>query len=374
MAIEIAKVLAVGPGWNQVLGTDGNVYTIKGDYNWRSNNPGNIEYGPFAISHGAIGSGAVPPGRQRGFAIFPTEAAGDAARSALLFESPNYRDLSIADAISRYAPPNENNTAGYIAAVAAAAGVTPDTLMSQLSEAQRQAFLDEQKRIEGYRPGSIYNGEGVKLPPLDIPSGSGTQVQRQKPSSGGSMVPPTPATMSSRVAQLRANNAQPPQPATMSPQTRQRRQSMVPQMQAPIPATMSPALAARRQSMIPQVQAPVPATMSAALAARRNASSVRVPFSGNNGGSGGNAGGSTRVSSGGSGGGGKLYQAGGYVYQANPGGGYTKVGKVGQPISSYLSGSSGRSSSGGGGGGGTQSFSSGGGHYYNSETGSWERE
>lgn len=171
MAVEIAEVLEVGPGWNKVRGTDGNIYTLKGDYNWRSNNPGNIEYGPFAISQGAIASGAVPSGRERGFAIFPTLSAGEKAREVLQFESPSYRDLSIAQAISRYAPPSENNTQAYINAVTQAAGVAPGTRMSELTPQQRAAFLSAQARVEGnMRQGDIFTADGVRLPPGEIPN------------------------------------------------------------------------------------------------------------------------------------------------------------------------------------------------------------
>lgn len=169
MAIEITKVLDVGPGWNRVLGSDGQVYTLKGDYNWRSNNPGNLEYGPFAISMGAIGQGAVPQGRERGFAIFPSYEAGENARIKLQFESPRYKDLTIAQAISRFAPPNENDTQAYIRAVTQAAGVPASTKMSDLTAEQRSAFLSAQRRVEGFKQGDIYAADGVRLPPGEIP-------------------------------------------------------------------------------------------------------------------------------------------------------------------------------------------------------------
>ena len=199
MAIEIAEVIETGPGWNRVRGTDGNIYTLQGDYNWRSNNPGNIEYGEFAINQGAIGSGAVPQGRQRGFAIFPTLSAGEEARRALQFESPSYRDLTIEQAISRYAPPNENNTRGYIDAVTRAAGVPAGTKMSELTPQQQTAFLAAQSQMEGMRQGDILNAEGVRLPPNEIPNMVGTAL---------SVVPtprvsPSPATMSPDLSLMR---------------------------------------------------------------------------------------------------------------------------------------------------------------------------
>jgi hypothetical protein len=59
-----------------------------GDRNWRNNNPGNIEYGKFAISMGAIGS----DGR---FAIFPSEEMGRKAADTLL-KGKSYANLSAA--------------------------------------------------------------------------------------------------------------------------------------------------------------------------------------------------------------------------------------------------------------------------------------
>lgn len=199
MAIEIAEVIETGPGWNRVRGTDGNIYTLQGDYNWRSNNPGNIEYGDFAISQGAIGSGAVPQGRERGFAIFPTLSAGEEARRALQFESPRYRDLTIEQAISRYAPPNENDTRGYINAVTRAAGVPAGTKMSELTPQQQTAFLAAQSQMEGMRQGDILNAQGIRLPPNEIPNMVGTAL---------SVVPtprvaPTPETMTPDLALMR---------------------------------------------------------------------------------------------------------------------------------------------------------------------------
>ncbi len=244
MAIEIAEVIETGPGWNRVRGTDGNIYTLQGDYNWRSNNPGNIEYGPFAISQGAIGSGAVPQGRERGFAIFPTLSAGEEARRALQFESPRYRDLTIEQAISRYAPPNENNTQAYINAVTRAAGVPAGTKMSELTPQQQTAFLAAQAQVEGMRQGDIYNAQGVRLPPNEIPNMVGTAL---------SVVPtprvaPTPETMTPDLSLMRnpvmssaARMAQVtpplPQPRPVSPMDIARAPG---QTIATIPTTMRP--------------------------------------------------------------------------------------------------------------------------------------
>lgn len=267
MAVEIAEILEVGPGWNKVRGTDGNVYTLKGDYNWRSNNPGNIEYGPFAQSLGALGSGAVPPGRDRGFAIFPTLQAGEAARSALQFESPSYRDLSISKAISRYAPPSENNTQAYINAVTQAAGVSPDTRMSDLTPSQRQAFLEAQARVEGnMRQGDIINGQGIRLPPAEIPNVVASQLDVTPPQS----ISPRPATQSNALSSQRSLIPSEGSDALKSAMARLAGQSVrnvTPAMQSPDLAQMrNPIMSSSARNA--QVT-PYPATQSLDLAIRR---------------------------------------------------------------------------------------------------------
>jgi hypothetical protein len=203
MPIEIKEVIAVGPGWNRVRGSDGNEYTLKGDYNWRSNNPGNIEWGDFARSQGAIASGAVPKDRARGFAIFPTLEAGERARANLQFNSRSYKNLTVAQAIERYAPSFENNTRAYANTVAKAAGVSLNTRMGDLNSQQRQAFLQAQSRVEGMRPGQILNAKGIRLPPADIPT-VGTKLSVKQS--------PTPVMASAAVAAKRAQGHNVPLP------------------------------------------------------------------------------------------------------------------------------------------------------------------
>jgi len=155
--VDFASVLSAGRGWTQVRGADGKDYTLRGDRGWRNNNPGNLEYGKFARSRGAVGS----DGR---FAVFRSFADGRAAKAALIFDSPRYADLTVSQAISRYAPPNENNSARYANNVARAAGVTTNTKMSDLTPAQRDAFLDAMQATEGFRPGTINGVQAPKAP------------------------------------------------------------------------------------------------------------------------------------------------------------------------------------------------------------------
>lgn len=86
----------------------------------RNCNPGDIEYGKFALAHGAIGT----DGR---FAIFPDEATGFAAMRALLKGA--YLGLTVQQAIAKWAPSSENNDAAYVDHVCEWTGLTPETVL-----------------------------------------------------------------------------------------------------------------------------------------------------------------------------------------------------------------------------------------------------
>ena len=120
---------------------------------WRNNNPGNIEAGRFANAHGAIGN----DGR---FAIFPSEEAGRGAIASLL-GSPAYQRLTLQQAISRYAPPVENDTVAYSNYVSGAGSLPLDTRLNAMSPQQIDALARAIQVHEGWRPGtstrSIWN-------------------------------------------------------------------------------------------------------------------------------------------------------------------------------------------------------------------------
>lgn len=145
---QITQVVQAGAGFTVVRYSDGRVERRTGARNWRNNNPGNIEFGDFSRRFGAIGT----DGR---FAIFPSYEAGKAAKEALIFEGRNYRNLTIEQAITRYAPPSENNTAAYINSVVQATGAAPNTPLQSLTPAQRTSMLSAMERIEGFRVGRV---------------------------------------------------------------------------------------------------------------------------------------------------------------------------------------------------------------------------
>lgn len=145
---EIEKVIGAGRGFTDVQTTDGEVLRRQGVRNWRNNNPGNLEYGKFSKDRGAVGS----DGR---FAVFPNIKAGSKAKSDLVF-GPSYVNLSITDAINRYAPPSENDTPRYIKHIVQATGANPNTVLKDLNQTQRNAMLNAINKEEGFKPGKVY--------------------------------------------------------------------------------------------------------------------------------------------------------------------------------------------------------------------------
>lgn len=144
---EIAEVIEAGVGYLVVRRPNGTVQKLKGSRNWRNNNPGNIEYGNFTRSMGAIGT----DGR---FAVFPTYDMGRGAKEKLIFEGGSYKGLNLMDAINRYAPPVENNTSWYQNTVLAAVG-GQNKPMGQYDASQRERILNAMERVEGFKPGTV---------------------------------------------------------------------------------------------------------------------------------------------------------------------------------------------------------------------------
>jgi hypothetical protein len=143
----IISVEDFGPGWNVVKRSDGTVEKRIGNRNWRNNNPGNIEFGPFSQKFKAL------TGDPR-FAIFPTYDNGREAKRELIFYGKNYTNLSLSQAIARYAPPSENNTNSYIANVLGAVGGV-EKYMREYNNSEQDSILNAMQRIEGWAVGRV---------------------------------------------------------------------------------------------------------------------------------------------------------------------------------------------------------------------------
>ena len=114
---------------------------------WRNLNPGNIRSAEFSRHAGAIGQAG-------GFAVFPDEETGTRAISSLL-RGQSYNNLTIARAITRYAPPSENNTAAYHRRIQQITGLNINRRISDLSDGELSRVVDAIRAIEGWEAGRI---------------------------------------------------------------------------------------------------------------------------------------------------------------------------------------------------------------------------
>lgn len=94
----------------------------QGSASYRNNNPGNLR---FIGQVGSIGKSAA------GFAVFPNYESGWAALlDDLRFKLRRNPQLTIRKLLNVYAPPSENDTGAYIAAVADELNISPDVPLS----------------------------------------------------------------------------------------------------------------------------------------------------------------------------------------------------------------------------------------------------
>lgn len=96
----------------------------------RNNNPGDIEYGPFARKHGATKIEDTPPHVAPRFAYFPTIELGFKALRELILI--HYNGMTVKQFVNKYAPSNENDTNAYISYICRACACTPDTIVDTL--------------------------------------------------------------------------------------------------------------------------------------------------------------------------------------------------------------------------------------------------
>lgn len=141
-----------------------------GNRNWRNNNPGNIEYGQFAISMGAIGT----DGR---FAIFPTMDMGYKAADTLM-KGKNYQNLTIAQAIRRWAPETENDVQIYQRRFQQA-GFDLNKRYSDLTPEEQRRYLETKMNMEGGRAGTVVAGNVPKSAAPTLATVPATPMNRE---------------------------------------------------------------------------------------------------------------------------------------------------------------------------------------------------
>lgn len=147
----LLKVVDVRPYYVRAVRSDGQIEVRTGGTKaWRFYNPGMLVHGEFTKKQGALGSDGK-------IAIFASYTAGRKALEMLLFESnQNYKEMSVTDAIKKFAPTKDGfKPATYAKAVAQAAGVSLNTKLKDFTESQRTKFLDEIEKIEEYGQGKV---------------------------------------------------------------------------------------------------------------------------------------------------------------------------------------------------------------------------
>lgn len=109
---------------------------------WRNKNPGALESSKTAI------------GKANRFAVFASEEEGLAAIKVLLLGN-NYRDLSLKDAVFKYAPPHENDTKKYQNDLKKLTGIDINRKLCDLTDEEMERVVKTIKQLEGWCVGRI---------------------------------------------------------------------------------------------------------------------------------------------------------------------------------------------------------------------------
>lgn len=148
----ISNIEDFGTGWIIVKMNNGR--TIKrsgGSIAWRYNNPGNLKYGPFAKSKGAIGAG------DGGHSVFPNLDIGKEAMRQLIFGSERgYNKMTLENAIAKYAPTSDGNDPDtYANYVSSRSGVSKSRVLNTLSPTEQYKVLEIMMVMEGFKTGNV---------------------------------------------------------------------------------------------------------------------------------------------------------------------------------------------------------------------------
>jgi hypothetical protein len=138
----ITGVIDGGRGYTTVTYSDGTTERRGGTIAARANNPGNMMYGPLAISLGAVGSSPSTNGPP--VAVFPTAAAGFAAMDAQLSRD-KYSSGPIGQTLSQWAEAPD-----YASKVTSAAGIDPSKKYTDLNQSEKTKLMQSMAKQEGY--------------------------------------------------------------------------------------------------------------------------------------------------------------------------------------------------------------------------------
>lgn len=130
----------------------------------RNHNPGNI------VKSSAQWPGKIVPSAHPRFEQFETMDDGIFACVQLLCNYVAKKGKNtIRKIISTYAPPNENNTAAYIAAVSKASGMGPDQPITQITGQLLQAMARQIFKVENGVYHSVISDEQIKAAIARLP-------------------------------------------------------------------------------------------------------------------------------------------------------------------------------------------------------------
>ncbi len=129
-----------------------------GSRSWRNANPCSLLYGTFAKSQDALGGDLQKNKNGYTQSIFETYEQGRNACFELLFKSDHgYKQLSIQDAIKRFAPASEDfKQEKYMKAMKANLGVPLTVKMTDLSDSKKEKMIDILLDVEDFLPGKVF--------------------------------------------------------------------------------------------------------------------------------------------------------------------------------------------------------------------------
>ena len=130
---------------------DGSYLTKEnGTVAWRNNNEGNLR--PGSLSSSRIGVD------KKNFAVFATPEDGHNAKKYLLFSSSSYKDLTLKDAIKKYAPASDNNNPDSYANFIMRNGKVENKVMCKYTTDEQDRIMSSMKIQEGYKAGTETSG------------------------------------------------------------------------------------------------------------------------------------------------------------------------------------------------------------------------
>ncbi|WP_321955325.1 LysM peptidoglycan-binding domain-containing protein [Paraburkholderia bannensis] len=116
---------------------------------WRFNNPGNMRPPSKRVITTHIGRAKMRDGKY--FLIFPDYATGRAELKRLLRDPDSYAQRTLKQAIPKFAPKTDNNDPDkYIRVVTQRTGLSDDTKLGTLTDAQLEQLMDSIETFEGY--------------------------------------------------------------------------------------------------------------------------------------------------------------------------------------------------------------------------------